>query len=205
MAKLENRFIRIEDWEGNRYYPDSNSDISTAGIIFKDASTEPNSDPWTQGTVVSDSRANSNKALELLSGSSQQVLFQCTVPTIPFGKVVIGPRLKISGTTTGTDTSIIKLQTFFRDFTDPSAPIDQELDSYIITGKKFTNGVYTTVPRSIEYNGTAIQNKALLVKLIVLPSTSTVVWFDQMYVAMEIGLDSNLTSNNVQNRTLILS
>ncbi len=208
MAKLENRFIRIEDWKGNRYYPDSNSDTNTAGIIFKEAGTDPDSDPWTQARLNTDEpNANGRRALEITPNGSNLTLFQCTVPTMPFGKIVIGPRLKVSGASViGTDTTILNLQTYFRDLRNPDSPVDTPLDNYAITGKKFTADMYSVIPRSVDYKGTAIDH-TLLIKLIVPASltSSATITFDQMYVAMEIGLSSEITSQNIQGRTLILA
>ena len=205
MAKLENRFIRIEDWKGNRYYPDSSSDTSTAGIIFKEASTDVGADPWTQATTTEDSTANGNTSLQIVSSNTNLTLFQCTVPTIPFGKVVIGPRLRTNANAVGINDALVILTTYFVNLEELD-PLPEPLDTYTITGKHFKDTNFITIPRSIEYKGTAIANKALLIKLVV-PSTApvqTFIAFDQMYVAMEIGLSSEITAQNVQNRTLFL-
>ena len=206
MAKLENRFIRIEDWKGNRYYPDSSSDTSTAGIIFKEAGTEAGSDPWTQATATSDNMANGSTSLQLQKLSDDSLtLFQCTVPTIPFGRVVIGPRLRTNANTVGINEPLVILTTYFVNLEELDL-LPEPLDTYTITGKHFKDTNFITIPRSIEYKGTTSPNKALLIKLVI-PSTApvqTFIAFDQMYVAMEIGLSSEITAQNVQNRTLFL-
>lgn len=184
MAKLENRFIRIEDWKGNVYYPDSRSETSTVGIIFKEASNEPGSDPYTDAQSVSDVQANGAKSLMLSSTSDRKTLFKCSVTNIPFGKVVIGPRLK-SSIATG-DVSLVELNTYFRD-SSGEVPEDTLLSTVNFTGKMFEEvSTFLTLPVGIEYKGTAIDSRSLIVELVVLPDTGATIWFDQMYVAMDI-------------------
>ena len=98
MAKIENRKVRIEDWQGNRYFPISSSSDSTSGIISDStsASTDKTDNTYTEGTKTSDSSANNGSSIVLSSSTSRRVLYSTMISNIPFGSTSITYRIKSS-------------------------------------------------------------------------------------------------------------
>ena len=76
MAKIENRKVRIEDWQGNRYFPIGASTDSTSGTVSDStsASTDKTDNTYTEGTKTSDSSANNGSSIVLSSSTSRRVL-----------------------------------------------------------------------------------------------------------------------------------
>lgn len=205
MAKLENRFIRIEDWKGNVYYPLTNVDMSMAGAISGDASNVAGSDPYTDGTYVTDLQANKGKAIRLESDSSiDKVLYRGTFINIPLGDVTIGPRLKTSSI--GNPGIDIVMKCYFRDMQNLT---NYQLESFNIETKEFgSENTYYTIPRMIAYKVpsqiTESVSYSLLVELIVKAGTNKTFWFDQMYVAPSIGWETQ-TNVSVNGRKIIIA
>ncbi len=115
MANIERRNIRIEDWEGNIYYPETQSGSSLAGRIVdaEDATTDLTSSSVTitEGTIVSDNLANNGQAIMIASPSANKILFQTAIAGIPLGKVAISVRMK-SNVITAT-TNLFKIETYY--------------------------------------------------------------------------------------------
>lgn len=188
MAKLENRYIRIEDWKGNVYYPDSSTETSTAGTISGEAGTEPGSDPYTEGQYISDPAASGGKSIMVTSSSNRTTIYKASFSSLKFGKITIGSRFK-SNIFTG-DVGILEVNSYYRD-SSGTTPVDTKIDTCTVTGKDIgVANTYITLPHTIEYFGTATGSTSLVVEIIVLPDTGATVWFDYMYVAMETGTSS---------------
>ena len=208
MAKLENRFIRIEDWKGNVYYPLTNVDMSMAGTISGDASNAAGSDPYTDAdpAYVGDPQANKGKAICLASHISiDKVLYRGTFINIPLGDVTIGPRLKISSIENPRTDDIV-MKCYFRDMQNLT---DYQLESFNIGTKEFgSENTYYTIPRMIAYKvPSQITEKvpySLLVELIVKAGANKTFWFDQMYVAPSIGWETQ-TNVSVNGRKIIIA
>ena len=116
MGKTENRYIRIEDWKGNVYFPESNSSSSTAGSVSDSESASKDAtgtNPKTDGDKVTDSSANNGTAIMVSSSSTRQTLFSTYLSNVPFGNVSVGVRMK-SSIATGT-TPLVELNTYFVD------------------------------------------------------------------------------------------
>lgn len=211
MAKLENRFIRIEDWKGNRYFPMSNLEASTAGFFSGSASTEEGSDPYTQGTYEQDLAANNGRSIKLASSAERKVLFRGTFVNLPFGKITIGSRLKINAIPSNPDLSVVTLKCSFRDLRE-SIPTDYVIDTFNIAASNFINPrEYVTVPHSFGYEVPqeiesiiTSKNCSLVVELSVPEDIGYTIWFDQLYVAPVIGEESKLNIS-VENRTIMIS
>lgn len=206
MAKLENRFIRIEDWKGNVYYPLTNVDMSMAGTISGDASNVAGSDPYTDGTYVSpDPQANKGKSIRLASDSLiDKVLYRGTFINIPLGDVTIGPRIKTSSIENPRTDIVMKC--YFRDMQNLT---DYQLESFEIETKEFgSENTYYTIPRMIAYKvPSQITERvpySLLVELIVKAGANKTFWFDQMYVAPSIGWETQ-TNVSVNGRKIIIT
>ena len=200
MAKLEKRHIRIEDWKGNIYYPASASS-TTSGVISNKASSDPNADPYTDGQYITDLSANGGESIMLTSTTEKKCLYKGSFYDLSFGEIIVGPRIK-SNISTGT-VGILEIKYYFRDLSQ-ATPQDTLLDTNIITGDQFViSNEYITIPHLIQYKGTAKISSALSVEVNVLPDTNASVWFDQMYIGMEIGYSrTNVFVDN--NRTLII-
>ena len=77
MAKIEDRHIRIEDWQGNRYFPIGTSENSGGGIVSDstNASTDKNDNTHTEGTKTADGDANNGESIIVSSSSVRKILF----------------------------------------------------------------------------------------------------------------------------------
>ena len=221
MAKLENRFIRIEDWKGNVYYPLSNLEASTAGSISGWPSSDPNSDPYTSGSEENDSLANNGKSIYLNSGSEDRILYKGSFVNVPFGDVAIGIRMKIN-TKSSDKIPIVGIKFYIKDqssSSSPEIPLNDELDitevtkyyDYKINVADFTDSnTYITFANVIDYapplSNTEHQMSppipvskkcSLIVEVRVIQNVTvggiiTKVNFDQMYVAPSIGSKAKL-------------
>lgn len=202
MAKTENRYIRIEDWKGNAYFPESNSKESTAGSITdsdtasKDAT---GTNPKTDGDKVSDSTANNGTAIVVTSGSERQILLSTYLANIPFGRVSIGLRLK-SSIAEGT-TDLVEINTYFVDASGTEL-VETKLDTVTLNGNAFeTANEYVNLGMVTNFKGVSTGSVFLKVEIIVLPDTGATIYFDQLAVAMEMksvgGVDIHVEDTTV--------
>lgn len=121
---IENRFIRIEDWEGNRYFPEGTSTgsggsggSSSSGSDAQpyDPSTKPSGgSSTTQGSVTTDGNASSGKAIIVsASTSADRNIITAWIEGLKFGKVATSIRLKSSiGSGTG---NLLEVNTYYYD------------------------------------------------------------------------------------------
>ena len=186
MANTENRYIRIEDWKGNVYYPDTNSKASTAGIVIDSSLASKGAtgtNTRTDGDKVSDSKANGGSAIMIASLSERQTLFCTYVANIPFGSISVGARLK-SSIAEGT-AKLVELNTYFVDASGDT-PVETLLDTMYITASMFDQpNEYSNIGYVTDYRGVAAETTFLKIELIVLPDTGATIYFDQLAVAME--------------------
>ena len=207
MAKTENRFVRIEDWRGNVYYPESSSKSSTAGSITDAGSASKDAtgtSPKTDGDKVSDSRANGGIAIMLSSSSERKILFSTYISNIPFGNISISARMK-SSIGTGS-TNLVEMNTYFVDASGDEL-VETLLDSININGYMFgVANEYVSLGMVTNYNGIATGATFLKVELIVLPDTGATLYFDQIAVAMEMRSTSgSYVDVHVEDRTIVIA
>lgn len=188
MAKTENRYIRIEDWKGNVYFPESNSSSSVNGSITDSdsASKDPSSPTGsrTDGDKVVDSTANGGTAIVVTSSSERQTLFCTYMANIPFGTLSIGARMK-SSIGSGT-AALVEMNTYFVDASGEEL-VETGLDTVNISGDMFgVANEYVNLGMITNYKGVATGSTFLKVELIVLPDTSATIYFDQLAFALEM-------------------
>lgn len=182
MANLEKRFIRIEDWNGNIYYPESSSSNIASGVIIDatEASTVLDANVYTDGTVVSDPKANNGKAILLSSSGSDMVLVKAKVRNIPFGSLSINLRLMSS--------AVVESTKYFKvicSYVDDVTRQKTVLSTNDITGAMLkTAGQYTDIGLNINYNGTATTKYHLEIEIDRYGDSGAVSYFDQL-IAMK--------------------
>lgn len=205
MGKTENRYIRIEDWKGNVYFPESNSSSSTAGSITDADSASKDAtgtNPKTDGDKVSDSSANGGTAIMVTSSSERQTLFSTYLSNVPFGNISIGARMK-SSIGSGT-TPLVEMNTYFVDASGEEM-VETLLDSAKISGDMFgVANEYVNLGMVTNYKGVATGAVFLKVELIVLPDTGATIYFDQIAVAMEMRSTSSVDIH-VEDTTVVMN
>ncbi len=184
MANIERRNIRIEDWEGNIYYPETQSGSSLAGRIVdaEDATTDLTSSSVTitEGTIVSDNLANNGQAIMIASPSANKILFQTAIAGIPLGKVAISVRMKSNVITA--ITNLLKIETYYYNTLEESEGI--LLKNVTIKGDSFSvANKYIDIDLIDEFTGTYTTSIAYKVKIIALGGNEATLYFDQISVA----------------------
>lgn len=202
MATTENRYIRIEDWKGNTYFPESNSGSTTAGEVIggSGAGTSPEDPTYTQGTVISDPAANGGSAISLSSSTERQTLFRTYFSDAKFGNITLNARMKAS-VATGT-TKLIEINTYFVDASGET-PVETHLDKIEFTGNDFkVANEYINLGFVTDYKGTATGSSLLKVEVIVLPDTGATFCLD--FLAMSMGMRSSSSLNvHVEGTTVV--
>ena len=205
MGKTENRYIRIEDWKGNVYFPESNSSSSTAGSVMDSESASKDAtgtNPKTDGDKVTDSSANNGTAIMVSSSSKRQTLFSTYLSNVPFGNISVGVRMK-SSIGSGTN-PLVEMNTYFVDASGEEM-VETLLDSVNISGDMFgVANEYVNLGMVTNYKGVATGSVFLKVELIVLPDTGATVYFDQIAVAMEMRSTSNVDIH-VEDTTVVMN
>ena len=205
MANTENRYIRIEDWKGNVYFPESNSSSSTAGSVSDSESASKDAtgtNPKTDGDKVTDSSANNGTAIMVSSSSTRQTLFSTYLSNVPFGNVSVGIRMK-SSIATGT-TPLVELNTYFVDASGEKL-VETLLDSANISGNMFeVANEYVNLGVVTNFKGVSTGSTFLKVELIVLPDTGATIYFDQLAVAMEMRSASTVDIH-VEDTTVVMN
>lgn len=194
MATLENRYVRIEDWKGNVYYPVTSSGGTTAGEIIDAqgaSTTDPSAITYTEGEIVTDVDANGGKAIRIDSSATNKTIFRSYFANAKFGNVSIGMRMK-SSTATG-DTNIVRVNTYFVD-TSGSEKVETALESFDIKASDFKlASTYISLGVVTAYTRKSGAGEAMLkVELIMLPDTGSTVWFDEMGISMEMKSSSGV-------------
>lgn len=203
MGVMENRYIRIEDWKGNVYFPESSSSSSTAGIIIdaSSASTDPSSSIYTDGEQVLDPTANGGVALFLASTTEPKTLLSASISRIPFGDVIINIRIK-SSMSEGT-VPLLRMNTYYVDASGET-PVETLLSAVNFNGNSFeVVNEYVNVGATINYKGIATGSELFKVELIVLPDTGASFYFDKLCVGMEMRA-SGASSTYVDHRTIVI-
>ena len=184
MAKIENRTVRIEDWQGNRYFPIGKSDDSTAGTITDStaASTDKSDNTYTEGTKTSDSSANNGSSIVMSSSTTRRVLYSTMISNIPFGATSITYRIKSSK---GSGTiNLLEVNTYFVD-TSGTSPKSTKIHTQTINGDQIgTPNQYVGLGHVVDFKGTATGSYIMKIEFIVLPDTGATLYFDNMAVSL---------------------
>lgn len=182
MAKIENRHIRIEDWQGNRYYPIGTSENSGGGIVSDstNASNDKNDNTHTEGTKTADGDANNGESIIVSSSSVRKTIFSTKIANIPFGNTSIVYRIK-SSKGSGTQ-NLLEVNTYFVD-TSATNPKETKIDTQTINGDQIrTANKYVSLGHTVDFKGAATGSYMIKVELIVLPDTGATIYFDSLYV-----------------------
>jgi hypothetical protein len=180
MANVEKRYIRIEDWKGNIYYPEtsSGSTVPTVMVGAEDASTEvaEGAVTYSEGVLVTDTTANNGQALLLNASATNKTLFQTNFDHVPFGNVYVQFRIKLSSVYGG---EILKVNTYFVDNSD-SSTLDVQLQSTTLTGTALVNNAneYNVYSMVLPFKGNYTGSVSFKVELIVMGGTGVTVHFD---------------------------
>ena len=184
MAKIENRKVRIEDWQGNRYFPIGSSADSTSGTVSDStsASTDKTDNTYTEGTQTSDSSANNGSSIVLSSSTSRRVLYSTMISNIPFGSTSITYRIKSSN---GSGIiNLLEVNTYFVD-TSGTNPKSTKIHTQTINGDQIgTPNQYVGLGHVVDFKGTATGSYMMKIEFIVLPDTGVTIYFDNMAVAL---------------------
>ncbi len=210
MAKTENRYIRIEDWKGNVYYPESsNSSSSLYGFIIDSDSASKDAtgtSAKTDGDKISDSRAYYGSSIMLSSTSERGILFTAYVSKVPFGEVSITARMK-SSIGTGT-TNLVEINTYFVDASGEEL-VETLLDTRNVNGYMFgVANEYVSIGMTTNYEGAATGETFLKIEIVVLPDTGATIYFDYLILAMAMRYSSisggGYITVRVEDRTVII-
>lgn len=205
MAAKENRFVRIEDWKGNRYFPQTSNSGSTAGSVVdsSDLTGDPSRPPYSDGSITADPQANGGSAIILTADPvEQKKLFVADIANVPFGAVSINVRMKSS--ISKTNVELIQINTYFVDMS-AETPVAKLLDSAKYTGYSFKEAnQYTNLAMFTEYRGVATSNYVLRVEIIVLPGTGGTFYYDQLAVAMEMSSKADADDIHVEGDTVVV-
>lgn len=184
MSNIERRNVRIEDWEGNIYYPETQSGSSLAGRIVdaEDATTDltTNSATITEGSLVADTAANNGMATMIASPTADKILFQTAVSDIPFGKVAVSIRIKSNKNTS--DLNLIKVEVYYYDTIEES-------EGTLLDTKTITGADISTVNKFVDYSfitdfsGTYTRTTCFKIKIIALANNTSTLHFDQVAIA----------------------
>lgn len=180
---IERRNIRIEDWEGNIYYPETQSGSSLAGRIVdaEDATTDLTSGAITitEGSIVAEPTANNGMAIMISSPTANKILFQTAVSGIPFGKVAISIRLKSNVVTS---TNLIKINTYYYDTLEESD--GTLLDTKTIKGTDIgTANKYVDYNFITDFSGTYTTSTTFKIIINALSGSNATIYFDQIAIA----------------------
>lgn len=188
-TNIEKRYIRIEDWKGNIYYPESSSGSTTAGIIVdaSEASTDPasGSSTFTEGLQSADIEANNGTIILLAANDEPKILFQTMVDNISFGKLVVNPRLKLSSLPSST-VDMIEVRTYYVDNTNTETA-DVALDTVTFSSKDIINAggkanEFVDLSFISNFKGQYTGSVSFKVKITMYGGTGSTVYFDQVAV-----------------------
>ena len=206
MPKTENRFIRIEDWQGNVYIPESSGSSSPGGTTSGAGSASQGAtgtNPKTDGDKVSDSSSNGGIAITVTSSPERQTLYACYLSNVPFGSIVVGARLK-SSIGSGT-ANLVEMNTYFVDASGEEL-VETKLDTMNINGDMIAvANEWVNLGMITNFKGVATGATFLKVELIVLPDTGATVYFDQIAVSMQINSSGSSVDIHVEDQTVVMN
>lgn len=183
MGNIERRNIRIEDWEGNIYYPETQSGSSLAGRIIdsEDATTDLTSGSVTitEGTVTTDITANNGIAIMIASPAADKLLFQTAVSGIPFGKVAVDIRIKSNVVSSA---NIFKVECYYYDTIEESEGTLLETKTFKGTDISTAN-TYKNINFITDFSGNYKSSVTFKIKVIAIGGNPATLYFDQIAIA----------------------
>lgn len=183
VVNAEKRYIRIEDWEGNIYYPESGGS-STGGAIVDSSDASSTGTTTTDGQSTDDSQANNGSAIVVVSDASKdQNVITTKFDNLSFGKISGNIRLK-SSIGSG-DTVILVINCYYFDNTNQE---DEYMGTLIssteITGDKIgVTGEYIDIGFVTNFKGISTSSVSLKVEVLLKAGTGCTIHLDQIAVA----------------------
>ena len=183
--KTEKRYIRIEDWKGNVYYPESGGSSTGGSIIDSgEAVNDGNGVTTTDGNTTSDSEANNGSSIIISSDANNDVnIITTKFDSLSFGKVAGNVRLK-SSIGSGT-TELIVINCYYWDNTNQTENYSGTLlSSTSITGDIIgVTNKYVDIGFVTDYKGTSTSSVSLKVEVLLKKATNCTIHLDQIAMA----------------------
>lgn len=182
IVNAERRYIRIEDWEGNIYYPESGGS-STGGSIVDSSDASSTGTTTTDGQSTDDSQANNGTAIVVVADATEdQNIITTNFDNLSFGKISGNVRLK-SSIGSG-DTVLIVINCYYFDNTNQEDNyMGTLISSTEITGNKI--GVvndYVDIGFVTNFKGISTSSVSLKVEVLLKAGTGCTVHLDQIAV-----------------------
>ena len=176
----EVRYIRIEDWMGNIYYPESGGS-STGGSIINGSNVSDGGITTSDGQTTSDSNASTGQAIIVTDdGSGDKNVISSIFSNLPFGKVSCDIRLK-SSIGSGTNVFMV-INCYYWDNTNQEENYSGILlSSTDITGNTIGKAnEYVNIGLVTDFKGVATSSYGLKVEVILKSGSGATVHFDNM-------------------------
>ena len=185
MASIEKRYIRIEDWKGNIYYPESSSGVSAAGTIVDaaDAATDTDIGTYTECTQSSDPTANNGTVIIANALDSNAILIQTDFESVPFGKCAVSIRAKYAMASTGTEKNLIRVDTYYVDNTNEDTAPTLLSTKYITKSNFGVENKFVDISFLDEFSGNDTGSVAYRVRLTAIGGTNANIYFDNISVS----------------------
>lgn len=195
----ENRYIRIEDWQGNTYLPITETGNSTAGSIAdaSKASTNPSEKElgtYTDGTITTDPDANYGKVIWIdspASASTKKVIYSTCFSNLSFGPISIMARLKVANMPSS-NVDLIEINIYSVDASG-SEPVFHDLETITVDKNSIQiENEFVTIGKVLEYTGETTGANLFKVELLILGGQGHRVAFDYLAVAMALPTIGNV-------------
>lgn len=187
---IEKRYIRAEDWEGNRYYFEGSGGAGGSTASGSEATEGDDGTITTDGTITSNTSSSTGKAIIVTSGASEKNAITADFEDLVFGLTALSLRLN-SSIGSGT-TNLLRIETYF---VDNAAETETLLSTTYVTGDNIgTASKFLDIGFIFDYRGEYSSSFALRVKVIMLPDTNCTMYIDYLTVNKAfVGLTGNPT------------
>ena len=195
--KTERRFIRIEDWNGNIYYPETGGTSTGGGIVDSgEAVNDGNGVTTTDGNSTSDSQANNGTSIIISSDPNKDMnVITTKFDSISFGKVAGNIRLK-SSIGSG-NTELLSIRCYYWDNTNQSGSYNGTLLSTTpVTGAIIgATNKYVDIGFVTDFKGTSTSSVSLKVEVLLKKGTNCTIHLDQIAISKAfVGITGTATN-----------
>ena len=195
--KTERRFIRIEDWNGNIYYPETGGTSTGGGIVDSgEAVNDGNGVTTTDGNSTSDNQANNGTSIIISSDPNKDMnVITTKFDSISFGKVAGNIRLK-SSIGSG-NKELLSIRCYYWDNTNQSSSYKGTLLSTTsVTGAIIgATNKYVDIGFVTDFKGTSTSSVSLKVEVLLKKATNCTIHLDQIAVSKAfVGITGTATN-----------
>jgi len=189
---IENRYVTVEDWLGNRYLFNGSGASSGNGggsgylIDPFDITQDKNKKNSTDGGVITDdNEANHGKCLGQTSDSAaDKFMATMFIDNIPFGDLAVSMRIKPMFGTIGTNTPIAELQCLYHDNTSNN---EFGIAKMVLTPSAVgdRSGKWATIGTIVPFRGIYTSSYSLKLRLVLLhyhPHEAHSLFLDSVWV-----------------------